>query len=334
MTRGLMENDGQLTSAFAESIAGWMPRTQRYLVAVSGGRDSVVLLHFLHRVGYDDLVVCHVNHQLRGDDSDEDESFVHEAAKESGYSFESTRIDVRGWAESEKRSIETAARELRYRWLAEMARTLDCPRVVTAHHADDQVETVVMNFFRGCGTRGLAGMAEHSTRTVDGTELELFRPLLPIRREELERYRIEAGLEFREDASNADDFSLRNRVRNHLLPEVERIFERNVTDAILRTASLARSQEAWIAESMGELPRSGDGLSVKALREMEEAQRDRVIWQWLQEEGVRDCGRNEVRKAVAVVLSNGRPAKENLPGDVHVRRRGGILFLEGGRDRS
>lgn len=329
-----MGENAQLTSDFAKLIEEWMPPSQPYLVAVSGGRDSMALLHFLHEAGHRELVVCHVNHLLRGNDSDEDEALVREAAATLGLSFESTRVDVRERAEREKQSIETAAREARYNWFAEVARDSGCHRVVTAHHADDQVETVVMNFFRGSGTRGLAGMSKHSTRSIGGMTLELFRPLLPIRRSEVDRYTGERGIDYREDESNADDFSLRNRVRNRLLPQVEEIFDRDIREAVLRTAELARRQEAWMEEAVGVLPRKSNGLCVKALRGMPEAQRDRILWRWLREEGVTDCGFEEVRKAAGVALAVDRPAKENLPGDRHVRRKAGVLFLEGLAEKS
>lgn len=317
-----------LDTAFAETLRPVLPPERRLLLAVSGGLDSMVLWHFLRANGWSELVVCHVNHGLRGAESDADEAFVQSCAEEAGTPFESTRVDVGGHAETAKISIEEAARELRYGFFAEVARRRDCRRVVLAHHADDQVETVLINFFRGSGPRGVSGMEPVSRREVNGLELGLIRPLLEVSRAELERYAGEHGVAFREDPSNADEGFLRNRVRHRLVPLLEEIFERDVRGAVLRSAEVARRLEAWAEENVGDPPRRGDGLDVAALRGMPEGRRDRLVLAWLREEGVPDCGFGEVERVVEVLESSGKPAKANLPGGRHVRRREGVLFLE------
>ncbi|MDF2377832.1 MAG: tRNA lysidine(34) synthetase TilS [Verrucomicrobiales bacterium] len=316
----------QLNDAFAASLENWMPKTATWLLAVSGGLDSMVLLHFLHRVGYGSLVICHVNHQLRGDDSRRDADFVSEAASVLGLECERVEVDVAGHAASEKCSIERAARELRYQALARIFDQRECRGVVTAHHADDQVETVLINFFRGSGARGISGMEAVSKR--DDSKLEIFRPFLLIPRRELERYAGENGVEFRQDASNFEDFALRNRVRNTLVPTLNEVFERDVSGAVLRAAALASRDEAWMSEAQGQLPLKENGLDVALLREMSAAVRDRLLLRWLRENRVPDCGYEEVSRLSRIVLSDGNPAKVNLPGGVHARRRAGVLFLE------
>lgn len=298
-----------------------MPVGDRYLVAVSGGRDSMALLHFLRGAGYADLVVCHVNHQLRVE-SDEDEEFVTSECGENP--FVVRRVGVREFAKAEGLSIETAARELRYRAFSEMAGETGCGRIFLGHHADDQVETILINLFRGTGARGLAGMECESER--DG--LTLLRPLLDIPREEIDRYVSENEIAFREDATNAEAFALRNRVRNQLIPTIKEVFERDVRDAVLRAAELARKDADWANVLLSELPEKEGGLSVQALRDMHAAHRDRLLLLWLRENGVPDCGAREVAATVGVLLSDDKPAKANLPDDRHVRRRAGILFLE------
>lgn len=319
-----------LNERLATELREWMPVGQRYLVALSGGRDSMALMHFLNVAGYRDLVLCHVNHCLRGEESDGDEVLVKETGEAMGLRVFSTRIGVKAIAEKRKLSIETAAREVRYSWFSEVARKEKCCRVVTAHHSEDQVETVLINFFRGSGSRGISGMKCHSHRDVDGVELELFRPLLAVERERIDKYVEVNGIAFREDSSNAEAFALRNRVRHRLLPEVESIFGRNVRGAVLRAAELSRRDEAWMQANLDNLSvKMSKGLDVKRLRELPEALRDRCIMGWLRESGVPNCGFDEVSRVSEVAMSMDRPAKLSLPGDFHVRRREGVLFLEG-----
>lgn len=318
----------QMNEAFAAQLETLMPKSQRWLIAVSGGLDSMVLLHFLKNAGYESLTVCHVNHQLRGQESDLDAAFVAEAAGEMGFECDLETVDVKAAVAERKDSLEAVARDLRYAALAEIAERRSCSNVVTAHHADDQVETVLMNFFRGSGDRGLSGMDEKSSREINGRTVNIFRPLLPLTREELENYASQNEVPFREDESNADDFALRNRVRNTLMPILNEVFQRDVRGSVLRAAELSRINEAWMSEAEGELPRKENGLDVSTLRSMEAGQRDRVLLRWLRECGVPDCGQAEVSRVAEILLSDERPAKVNLPNDHHARRRAGILFLE------
>lgn len=290
----------------------------------------MALLHYLHGAGYREIVVVHVNHGMRGEASDGDERFVLDEAKRLGYQAATRRADVAGYAAKEKLSLESAARSLRYEAFGSMAREHDCPRVILAHHADDRIETALMNLFRGTGARGLASIRARTTRRIDDIELLLLRPLLSISREAINQYVTNEGITYREDASNVSDFALRNRVRNRLLPFINEIFGREVGPAVLKAADLAALDEAWAAEEMGGLPwKDGTGLSVSVLREMPEAKRNRILLSWLRERGVPNCGRNEVERTAAVALSSEKPAKASLPGGHHVRRRQGTLFIEG-----
>lgn len=288
----------------------------------------MALWHFLRSNGWTGLVAVHVEHGLRGAEGEADAALVGAEAKRLGTPFEIRRVDAAAFAERAKDSLETAARELRYRAIAAVARERSVCRVFLAHHADDQVETVLMRLFRGAGSRGLAGMAEESKRSVDGVGLSLVRPFLGVTRAEIGDYVRINGVAFREDASNASDFALRNRIRNRLLPEIESVFGRDVRAAILRAAGLAALDEAWVAESLGELPRRGAGLGVAALRAMPSARRNRLLLSWLRAAEVPDCGAAEVEGVALVLLSDSRPAKANLPGGFHVRRRAGELFIE------
>jgi tRNA(Ile)-lysidine synthase len=319
-----------LNEAFAEAMRAKWPPGCRYLAAVSGGRDSMALLHFLHGAGYRDLVVCQVDHGLRGEASTGDADFVREKAEVYGYPVELHAVDVAAFSQTEKLSLETAARELRYRAFAEVAEKYDCRRLFLAHHADDRVETVLINLFRGTGAKGLAGIEMESSRVVAGVALEMIRPFLSITRGEITRYVERKGIAYREDESNASDFALRNRVRNRLMPLLGEIFGRDVRPAVLRAADLAALDEAWAAEATEPLPWRGEngGLDVAALREMPEGQRQRVLLAWLRASGVPDCGYVEVARAQTVLMAEARPARASLPGDHQVRRREGILFIE------
>lgn len=301
------------------------------LVAVSGGMDSMVLWQALREAGYADLLVVHVDHGLRGEQSRADADFVRAEAARLGSPCEIRSVDVAQYAAEARCSVETAARELRYRAFAGVARESGRRRIFLAHHADDQVETVLMRFFRGAGSRGLAGMASESSRRVEGVELTLLRPLLEVSREAIVAYAERRGLSWREDASNQLPFALRNRVRHRLLPEIESVFGREVRGAILRAASLAALDEAWVGERLGELPRRGEsgGLDVAALRGLSEAQRHRLLLAWLRERGVPDCGWVEVQRCAEVLMATARPAQASLPGGHRVRRRAGTLFIEG-----
>lgn len=288
----------------------------------------MVLLDFLHRVGYRSLLVCHINHQLRGAESEADANFVQSTCESLGLECHTARVNVSADVAARKCSIEYAARELRYRAFAELGAERNLSKVVTAHHADDQVETVLINLFRGTGARGVSGMDPVSIRIDEESRLSIYRPFLSLRRRELERYAKEHGVASRQDESNFDDFALRNRVRNTLIPAINEIFARDVSSAVLRAAVLAERDEAWISGALGELPQKGSGLDVAALRTMPGAMRDRLLLQWLRENEIPDCGFEEVSRLSGLLLSDRRPAKINLPGGWHARRRAGILFLE------
>src|SRR5438094_2696762 len=196
------------------------PASARYLIGVSGGRDSVALLHWLVDLGYEKLIVCHLNHQLRGQSSDADARFVEKLAAKYGVNFELGAANVRALAKKKKMSIETAAREARYSFFAKVAKRRRCRTIFLAHHADDLVETFLINLFRGAGSTGLAAMREVSTRHIDDVDLKIVRPLLGLWRNEIDNYVRQHRLKFREDASNKNLTQIRNRIRRRLIPDL------------------------------------------------------------------------------------------------------------------
>src|SRR5213080_3922588 len=164
------------------------PPGERYLIGVSGGRDSVALLHWLISLGYKRLIVCHLNHQLRGRSSDADARFVEKLAAKYQVDFELGVTNVRALAKKKKTSIETAAREARYSFFAKAAKRHRCHTMFLAHHADDLVETFLLNLIRGAGLTGLGGMRDVSSRQIHGVDLTILRPLLSIWRSEIDKY--------------------------------------------------------------------------------------------------------------------------------------------------
>jgi tRNA(Ile)-lysidine synthase len=147
----------------------------RYLIGVSGGRDSVALLHQLLRAGYRRLIVCHLDHQLRGRASKIDAAFVRQLAKRNKLHIEIESANVKALAARSKQSIETAGRTARYEFFARVARRRRCRTLFLAHHADDLVETFLLNLFRGAGPVGFGGMREIATRKVSGVDLQIVR---------------------------------------------------------------------------------------------------------------------------------------------------------------
>ena len=235
------------------------PPAGRYLIAVSGGRDSIALLHWLISVGYERLIVCHLNHRLRGRSSAADERFVKRLVERHNHGlarkirFELGSANIRALAKKQKMSIETAAREARYAFFAETARRRNCRTIFVAHHADDLVETFLINLFRGAGGAGLSAMREISTRRIDGVDLTIARPFLCVWRKEINEYIREHRLRFREDATNKNLTPLRNRIRHRIIPYLEKMLGRNIRQNIWRTAVIAADEEKWIE---GELPDS------------------------------------------------------------------------------
>src|SRR5437764_4844660 len=164
------------------------PPSNRYLIGVSGGRDSIALLNLLIDLGYKNLVVCHLNHQLRGAASRGDARFVEKIARDLELDCEIGSTDVGALAKRSKWSIETAARFARLAFFVEVARHRRCPRIFLAHHADDLVETALLNLFRGAGPAGIAAMRRISVHSIGKTQLTILRPLLAICRKEIDAY--------------------------------------------------------------------------------------------------------------------------------------------------
>ena len=217
---------------------GMLPEGAKVLCAVSGGADSVCLLHLLHGMEGVSLVCAHYNHGLRGAESDRDERFVRELCDRLGIPCITGRGDVAAFAAQQGLGIEEAARKLRYAFLEQTAAEQGCGRIATAHNAEDNAETVLLNLVRGSGLKGLCGIPP-----VRGN---IVRPLLTVTRAEILRYLEEHGLDHTEDSSNGSDDYARNRIRHHVLPLLR---EQNsaAIENIGAAAALLRKDEEYLS---------------------------------------------------------------------------------------
>ena len=302
------------------------PPDARYLIGVSGGRDSIALLNWLIDLGYKKLIVCHLNHQLRGRSSDADARFVEELAAKYRVDFELGAANVRALAKKRKMSMETAAREARYSSFAKAAKRHGCRTIFLAHHADDLVETFFINLFRGAGSAGLVAIRESSTRRIDDIELTIVRPFLPVWRKEIDSYVREHRLRFREDASNKNLDPLRNRLRHRVIPFLEKVLGRNIRPTIWRAAAIAVEEENWIDAQLPDS--SGAELSVPQLRALSVALQRRIILKWLRAKDISEVGFDVIEHVRSLADRDAAVAKVNLPRDRHVRRRAGRIFIE------
>src|SRR5690348_11359920 len=192
-------------------------------VAVSGGADSVALLRILLELRQElgvVLSVVHLNHLLRGTESDTDEQFVRDLSRSHELEFIGERRDVRAYAAEHKLSLETAAREVRYEFFEGLLREKTVDRIATAHTLDDQAETVLLKLLRGAGTRGLAGI--YPCKVLPGKG-GIVRPMLGVQRSAVKSYLAALGQTWREDSSNQELQHIRNRIRHEVLPVLERV---------------------------------------------------------------------------------------------------------------
>ena len=232
---------------------------QRILAAVSGGADSMVLLHVLHELAGKHkwrLTVAHFNHRLRGRSSDADEGLVRRTAGRLKLPVVVEAAEVRELARAQRLSLEMAARKLRHDFLARTARGRDIPVVALAHHADDQLELFFLRLLRGSGGEGLAGMKWRNASPSDA-EVQLVRPLLDQPKAVLGEYAAEERIRFREDASNARLDFQRNRIRHELLPLLRKNYQPALDRTISRVMHIVGAEAEFTARAAEEWLRAG-----------------------------------------------------------------------------
>jgi tRNA(Ile)-lysidine synthase len=233
-----------INSATARKVArtitrhGMLAAGDRVLAAVSGGADSTALLHIMHAMGPRlgiTLAVAHLNHGLRGRAADDDARFVESLAGRLGLVFHKERIRL----DPSRGSVEERGRQARYDFFQTLAEKYGYNKIALGHHMDDNAEAVLLHLLRGSGTRGLSGIPP-----VRGQRI--IRPLIDLRRQEIIAFAREHGISFVQDASNADPRFDRNRIRQGLIPLLQRDFNPNVTAVLHRTADLCRQEEHWL----------------------------------------------------------------------------------------
>jgi tRNA(Ile)-lysidine synthase len=258
-------------------------------MAVSGGADSMCLAHALHRVAGDcgaKIFLAHVNHQLRGEEADGDARFVCAWAREHNIPRLVLRVNLRRQG---GQSLENVARQQRYRALILACQHFSATKLMTAHHADDQVETFLLNLLRGSGGRGLQGIPKERPLTAG---IRLLRPLLPVTRKEIEDYCHEAHISWRTDATNDSLSYQRNRIRLELLPLL-RDFNPGIDGILLNTIEILQGEQilldALAAEATAKitvdspLPFASLALSARELSQLPPALQNRVILAMLPE---------------------------------------------------
>lgn len=301
------------------------------IVAISGGADSTALLDMLSRLpGYNlRLVAAHLNHTLRGAESDADQEFCRELATHYGIPFKSRLIDVRKVATDNRMNLEDSARHARIQFFDEISKEYGGAAVALAHHADDQSETILMRLLRGSGMLGLSGMSYRNARGY-------VRPLLGMSRSEIERYLHRRSLNWREDASNDDTAFLRNRIRHELLPNLES-YNPAIRHSLAATASIINEDETLLAElteqTFTKLCRGGTSeivFSVSQLRILNPALRRRVLRRaFMQLAGNLDRVTRSHIVAICTMIDSARPnSRVALPQRVTVAKEyDRLLFI-------
>lgn len=281
-------------TAFVKQQNLFQPK-DKLLLAVSGGVDSAVLCELCKQAGYD-FMIAHCNFQLRGEESERDEAFVKQLGTKYEVEVLTRKFDTEKYAAENKISIQVAARELRYDWFQELAvaRSMQC--ILTAHHANDNIETLLINFFKGTGINGLHGILPKQANII--------RPLLFAKKEEIAGFAVACNLKFVEDSSNASDKYTRNYFRNQLIPDLQKIFPQ-VENNLLHNIERFREIELLYRQSVQHhtkklLEIKGNEIHIAVLKLLKTTALKTVVY-----EIIRDYGftAHQTEKAVALLQS-------------------------------
>jgi tRNA(Ile)-lysidine synthase len=308
------------------------------VVAVSGGPDSVALLRALVKIRREPVIIAHLNHALRGAESDGDEAFVGELhvalvnTSRARLELRCERIDIAAIAAAEGANLESVARRVRYDWLTRVARATAGAWVATGHTADDQAETVLHRLLRGTGLKGLRGIA---ARRELAAGIMAVRPLLAVSRAEVLDYLKEEGQSYRVDSSNVDPAYTRNRIRTELLPLIAQRFNQSITAILCRLAEQADAMypvletQARALLTAAERPRAGPFLVLER-QPLAQAPRHlvrealRLVWEregWSQGE----MGFHDWDRLAGAAL--GETTGVDLPGGIRVRCRERVVQI-------
>lgn len=266
------------------------------LIAVSGGVDSIVLCELCHQCKFT-FNIAHVNFQLRGVESDEDADFVRTIANKYQAPLFETSINASHYADEQNISIQVAARNLRYKWFEELidpGRNLPFKRILTAHHADDNIETILMNLFKGSGINGLKGILPLNNNIA--------RPLLFASKEEIVHFANEHQLQYREDSSNSSDKYTRNYFRNELIPGIEKVFpsvKQNLINNIARFRDINIIYNSSVQQIIKKLVAVvGDEVHIPVLKLMKTPGFKTILFEIINQYGFASSQLNEVIKLI------------------------------------
>lgn len=287
----------------------------------------MALLYLLNREGFANVVVCHLNHGLRGRASVEDGRFVKKVAEKMGYVVEVGKVDLKKQMEASGDALELAGRKARHDFFGDCGQKYRCGGLLLAHHADDQAETVLWNLMRG--SAACVGIRARRILTMGGRKILVERPLLHLRKARLVEWMMERGFKWREDASNGVSDVVRNRLRNEVFPLLDAVARRDVRPMFSRAAVVSEGHQEvmeWALQKAHVLDPQGR-LHLGVLRELPVGLQFFAMADFLRSRGVGDLSQGLVERCVAMAdVKN--TASVNLPGGGRMRRRGGRIFLE------
>lgn len=297
------------------------------MVGVSGGLDSVALLHLLNETGFKKLVVCHLDHGLRGVESAGDAKFVKQLGKRLGFEVLADKVNLLEKMEASGESLETAGRAARHEFFARCGKQQRCGVLLLAHHADDQAETILWNLMRG--SLGCRGMNEEAELQMSGGKMTVIRPLLGVRKVELMAWMDERKFAWREDATNAVNDVVRNRFRNEVIPLLNEISKRDITPNLLRSAEIDNEWRDLLDWSVGAATASDPQgrLHTGAMKDLPAVLSRAVIADYLKKQQIENVDWRLLERCMEL-LDVEKPASVNLPGGRRLRRKQGRIFLD------
>lgn len=299
----------------------------RLLVAVSGGSDSVALLHVLYNLQHElglHLEVAHLEHGMRGEESKDDARFVRGLAERLNLPVHVKEVSVpRLRSQAGRGNLEELARRERYGFLAEVARQRNLDKIATAHTQDDQAETVLMWLLRGSGRKGLGGMAPIQGINLAGADsskgMKIIRPLLGVSKQELLRLLDERGVEYRLDRSNEDTVFLRNWIRFELMPRLKERFDLGVPSRLAQTAEVLRDEETLLitlAQKELEGMQAKTALSRERFMRQPKAMQRRMLRLWIEQARghLRSLDFDHVEALLGVIADGPPQSRLSIPG--------------------
>ena len=287
----------------------------------------MALLHALLDSGYQNLVLCHLNHGLRGADSNKDESFVRELAEKHQLPAEIVHSDINIRMTQNDESMELAARNARHSFFAACAQKYSCHELALAHHADDQAETILFNLLRGSG--GLKGMLFYNQHTINDIQISFYRPLLEIPRSQINDYLADKKIPYREDLSNAEAVATRNRLRNEAIPLLNNIMSKDIRPLLTRSAEISRTSENALQNILleNQLEDPQGRLFLPKVEQLPPHLQRMALHNYFKHHSVPNIGCDLLERCLTL-LSDPSISKVNLPGGRFFRRKEKRLFID------